>query len=356
MRKGLASILLLVSCGSGNKASPDAAIDAPKSIDAAIDGPPIMGTGNFHHYVLNTVTAPASSSQFAIVHVDASGNPVATGGTAVNKLGGLLSTLKSAGGFDVQTSLTQAVNDGSINLLGDLQTPDFTTASAAAFQILLGTNPNPPACAGSADHTCGHQFGGSAMFDLGSNTGNVPLGGMIATGQLDAGPGSISIELSLGVSPVIINLKDALVQASALSAAGIGSATLGGAILETDIHSVLFPAIAAELNATVAADCTAAVGSACSGSGETLVTCSGATPPKDLCCTGGAGKFIGDMSVVGIDANKDCVITAQDLSSNFIISALLSPDVSSTGNGTKDAVSFGAGATAVGAVFTVPGE
>jgi hypothetical protein len=50
------------------------------------------------------------------------------------------------------------------------------------------------------------------------------------------------------------------------------------------------------------------------------------------------------------------VITAQELSSNFIVGALLSPDVSSTGNSTLDAVSFGAGATAVGAVFTVPGE
>jgi hypothetical protein len=60
--------------------------------------------------------------------------------------------------------------------------------------------------------------------------------------------------------------------------------------------------------------------------------------------------------VVGLDANKDCVITTQELSTNTLVAALVSPDVASTGNSEPDAVSFGTAATAVGAVFTVPGE
>ena len=62
------------------------------------------------------------------------------------------------------------------------------------------------------------------------------------------------------------------------------------------------------------------------------------------------------LPVVCLDANKDCVITAAELQSNTLVGSLLSPDVASTGNGKPDAVSFGINATAVGGVFTVPGE
>jgi hypothetical protein len=323
----------------------------------------VTPTGPHDHYVVNTVTAPTSQSVDAIVHVDAMGNPVKTGGVGVNKLGGLFATLKLAGNIDIQGPLTQAVNDGSIILLADLQTPDFTTAAGAGFQMFIGNNPNPPACAGSADTTCGKQFTGSATFGIASMSGDPALTGPVVGGMMSGGPGDLTIEFQLAAgagsaSPLTINLQDALVQASTISATAIGNLVIGGAILETDIDGTLIPTVASQLDATVAKECTAgsgAGGSDC-GSGLTTVDCSGATPPKFLCCSGAAGQLVGDNSAVGLDAHKDCNITAADLMMNSVVSSLLSPDVASTGNGKPDSVSFGIGATCVGGVFTVPGE
>jgi hypothetical protein len=336
----------------------------------------VTPTGSHFHYVVNSVTAPTSQSSDDILHVDANGNPVATGGAGVNKLGGLFATLKQAGNINIQTPLTQAVDDGSIILLADLQTTNFTNAPGAGFQMFIGSDPNPPACLGSSDTTCGQQFSGSASFSVESDSGDTALAGPIVAGELNAGPGDITIEFTLSTGGsggnLMINLKDALVQATMIGSGAIGvapvgsdgSATggivLGGAILETDIDSMLIPTVATELNATVSAECTAGSGSAGAtcGSGLNVVSCPGATAPMPttLCCTGDAGEIVGANSVVGLDANKDCVITAAELQSNTLVSSLLSPDVASTGNGKPDAVSFGIGATAVSGEFTVAGE
>jgi hypothetical protein len=321
--------------------------------------------GAHYHYVINSVTAPTSQSTDDILHVDSMGNPVKTGGAGVNKLGGLFATLKQAGNIDIQTPLTEAVQDGSIILLADLQTTDFTNAPGAGFEMFIGSDPNPPACNGSGSAaTCGQQFSGSASFSLESNSGDEPLAGPVVSGEFNGGPGDITIEFTLstggsGGGTLMINLKDALVQATSLGSGMIGSITLGGAILETDIDSMLIPTVANQLNATVAAECTMGSGSGDTtcGSGLTSVSCPGASPSFDLCCTSGTpAELVGANSVVGLDANKDCTITAAELQMNTLVGSLLSPDVASTGNSKPDAVSFGIAATAVSAVYTVPGE
>jgi hypothetical protein len=306
--------------------------------------------------VINSINAPKSQSDDALIRVDQNDNPVETGGAAVNKLGGLIATLKTAGGLDIQTPLTQAVNDGTIILLSDFQTTDFTNAPGAGFSVFLGNNPNPAACDGSADTTCGHQFSGSASFGIDpNNVDNPALAGPVVSGEFTSGPGDLTIEFSLatgagGGAPLMINLKDAHVKASGISATGMTSITIGGAIPQADIQNMLIPTVATQLNATVAGECTAEAGGAC-GSGLTEVDCS---TGSNLCCSGNAGELAGSNSVVGLDANGDCTITAAELQSNSVVAGLLSPDVATTGNGTADAVSFGIGATATGAVFTAP--
>ena len=148
----------------------------------------------------------------------------------------------------------------------------------------------------------------------------------------------------------MINLKDAHVKASGITATGMTSITIGGAIPQSDIMTMLIPTVATQLNATVAGECTAKAGSACA-SGDTDVACSGGS---DLCCTGNAGELVGSNSVVGLDANGDCMVTAAELGSNSVVQGLLSPDVATAGDGHADAVSFGVAATATGAVFTAP--
>jgi hypothetical protein len=316
-------------------------------------------TGAFNHYVVNSVTAPTSQSVDDIVHIDSMGNPVKTGGVGVNKLGGLFATLKIAGNIDIQTPLTEAVNDGSLTLLADLQTPSFTTAAGAGFQMFIGDDP----CTGSGSGSGCGQYNGTTSFTIASMSGDPALEGPVSGGTFNGGPGDITIEFQLAAgagsaTPLTINLKDALVQASSISATGIGMMTLGGAILETDINGTLIPTVAMQLNETVAAECvngSGAGGSDC-GSGTTAVDCSGATPPKTLCCTGAAGSLVGANSAVGLDANKDCTITTQELMTNSVVSSLLGPDVASTGNSKPDAVSFGIAATCVGATYTVAGE
>jgi hypothetical protein len=335
-------------------AKPDAAVDAGP--DAAIDAGPV---GAHYHYVVNTLVASTSESQDALLHVDTHGNPVATGGTGVDKLGGLFAALRQASPqVDFQPALTADVDDGNIVLLVDLQTASLADGSDAGLQMFLGDDPMPPPCDGSSDTTCGHQFSGSATFGIALSSTDEPVLGTIAGSEF-AGIGNnlvlpYTIALAGGSAGVVtLELHDAIVQASSLDATAIGGMVIGGAILETDVQSTLLPAIATDLNAIVTASCTA--GSAC-GSGKTIVSCSGATPPHDVCCTGSAAALIGDNAVVGLDANKDCVITTQELSTNTLVAALVSPDVASTGNSEPDAVSFGTAATAVGAVFTVPGE
>src|SRR5947209_13290912 len=42
-------------------------------------------------------------------------------------------------------------NTGSISLLVDVQTTDFTNAAAAGVSVYLGDNPSPPACSSSTE-------------------------------------------------------------------------------------------------------------------------------------------------------------------------------------------------------------
>nr|HEX4315961.1 hypothetical protein [Kofleriaceae bacterium] len=318
----------------------------------------VTPAGNHTQYVINSITAPKSQADDAIIRVDQNSNPVETGGAPVNKLGGLIATLKQAGNLDIQTPLTAAVNDGSIILLSDFQTTDFTNAPGAGFSVFLGADPNPAACDGSADTTCGHQFSGSASFSIDpNNVSNDALAGPVVSGEFTSGPGDLTIEFSLatggsgGGAPLVISLKDAHVKASGITAGGMTSITIGGAIPNSDIQTMLIPTVADQLNATAQSECTDEVGSAGCGSGLTEVGCTGGT---NKCCSGNAGELIGSASVVELDANGDCMITAAELGSNSVVQGLLMPDVATTGNGSADGVSFGIGATATGAVFTAP--
>lgn len=334
----------LVACGGGG--GDDGGGD---------DGP--TPTGPHTHYVVDSVTAPMSATDEAIIHIDANHNPVETGGTAVNQLGALIAALKTAGNVDVQTPLTGAVQDGSIILLGDFQADNFTDSAGAGFQVFLGNDPNPAPCTDDTDPTtCGQHLNGDASFGIDPNSPNdAALTGALVSGEFSGGPGKVTIEFSLaaggtGGAPLLINLEDAHVQLSGISADGIDTIIIGGAIPNSDIQNMLIPTIADQLNSLIETECIADDGSGCSGDNPNALECTGGTS-GNKCCSGSAAQIAGFL-----DADKSCDFTADEIANNGLVKSLLKPDVATKGDGMPDALSFGVGATATGATFTVAGE
>jgi len=300
------------------------------------DGGQPTPEGAHTHYVANKVFVPTSSTESREYGLDLNGD-----GTVDNQLGATLAALKSQGGFDIQGTIDKAVADGSIILLVDFQTKSFTSSAASGIQVFLGTNPNPAACNGSADTTCGHHLTGTASFDLAADaaTNNIALGGKIVGGTFTGGPGKLTLQISLGGgTPIDLDLIGARAKVSGISDTAIGMGTSGGAIFagavsKDDIDNKIIPAIPPQLEATIMRDCTMIM------------------PPVAGC--GCAASSTGATIISFFDANKDCKVDADELKANQLVMSLLQPDV--TIDGTM-ALSIGIKATAVGATFTVPGQ
>jgi hypothetical protein len=316
-------------------------------------------TGPHYQYVANQVNVPTTTAQESEWGLDLNG-----GGSANNALGAVFVTLGQLG-FNVQEAVNAGVANGSITLLLDLQTPSFTSASAAGISVFIGGSAStPPACNGSSDtYTCtgsgsaqtctgcAHQFSGSASFTVDSSAmTNPPLVGPIKNGTMTGGPGGLSISIALTGAPIQINLIGAKVQASGLSATALGSttgtqpnqsssdgATFGGGLTVTELDNTVMPAIVAQIASTMAAECPG-----CPGGAACVYT---NNPPCN--CTGTAATIVS----VFAGASKSCVITAQDLENNTLVKSVLSPDVTIDG---MPALSIGLNVTAVGAQFTAP--
>ena len=97
----------------------------------------VVPEGTHYHYVANKVFVPTTNTQAREYGLDLNKD-----GTVDNQLGMVLSTLGSMG-FDIQTTIDTAVKEGSIILLADFQTKDFTNTTAAGVQIFLGDKREP---------------------------------------------------------------------------------------------------------------------------------------------------------------------------------------------------------------------
>jgi hypothetical protein len=292
------------------------------------DGQPTP-EGMHYHYVANKVFVPTSSTESREYGLDLNGD-----GTVDNQLGATLAALKSQGGFDVQTTIDTSVNEGSIILLADFQTKDFMTSSAAGIQVFLGKNPMPAPCNGSADTTCGHHLDGTGSFDIDPNgPQNAALAGKIVGGTFTGGPGNLSLQIAIGgTMPIQLDLIGAKVKASGISETGITSAILAGAVTKNDIDTKIIPAIAPQLETTIMRDCN-------------MLT----SPPGCGCTSGSTGATILSF----FDANKDCMVTVDELKMNSLVMSLLQPDVTIDG---QMALSIVIKATTVKGTYTVAGE
>jgi len=292
------------------------------------DGQPTP-EGMHSHSVANKIFVPTSSTESREYGLDLNGD-----GTVDNQLGATLAALKSQGGFDVQTTIDKSVNEGSIILLADFQTKDFTSSAAAGIQVFLGKNPMPAPCNGSADTTCAHHLDGTGSFDVDpSGPTNAALAGKIVAGTFTGGPGNLSLQIAIGgTMPIQLDLIGAKVKATGISATGITSAIFAGAVTKNDIDTKIIPAIQPQLETTIMRDCN-------------MLT----SPPTCGCTSGSTGATILSF----FDANKDCSVSLDELKTNSLVMSLLQPDVTIDG---QMALSIGIKATTVNATYTVTGE
>jgi hypothetical protein len=256
-------------------------------------------------------------------------------GTVDDRLGEALGVLATF--FDVQTTVDTAVSHGSIILLIDFQTKDFTTTSNAGLAVKFGANPVPAACSSPTDMTCGNHLTGNPSFSIATDSPtDASLGGTIVNGTFNGGPGDVTLQIALGsTTPIELNLLHARAKANSISETGIMSANVGGLLTTADLTTKVGPAIQTQVAEIIATDCTPA-----------------APPPGCGCLTGSTGKQIMDLIDGDLDMVRDCQITTEELLGFPIVKSLLGPDSCSKDSCTApDALSVGVKVEAVKATF-----
>jgi hypothetical protein len=315
----------------------------------------ITPTGPHTQYVVSKANVPANPTQVKSFGLDL-GSPKANkqDGMVDNQLGTVLSTLATMG-FKVQDGIDTAVQDGSIILLADIQSEDFTSSNAAGVSVLLGANPMPAPCTDpTMPTTCGQHLKGTGVFTVATNSPqNAALAGKISGGTFDAGPGDVTLQITLGgAAPISLALQHARAQIQGITADGIMTATIGGEVSQDDINNQVIPAVQAQLPPLINRDC-GRVGTApptmdlgC----PTDPTCTIGNVPKCGCMDQSTGATILSLLDTG---PADCAVSVTEIQMNSLIKSLLAPDVCTQSSCDKpDALSIGIQVTAVKATFT----
>ncbi len=295
----------------------------------------IVPMGEHYHYVANQVFVPTNNQQARDYGLDLNNDK-----TVDNQLGMVLSTLAGMG-FDIQATIDTAVAEGSIILLVDFQTPDFSATTNAGIQVYLGDNEMPAACNSGEMYDeatktgCKHHLDGNGMFSIAaSSPQNAALGGKIIGGTFNGGPGDLSLQIALGGTDAInLDLIGARAKASMITDSTIGGVVFGGAVTKDDIDNQVIPAIQKQLGPIIMRDCT------------DLTNPTGGCG----CMADSTGKTI--LGLFDVAPTKDCMVSVEEIRDNQLIRSLLAPDVTIDGN---MALSLGIKATAVKATYTQP--
>ena len=269
-------------------------------------GEVITPEGTHYQFVSSEAFVPTNNNQAREYGLDLNGDK-----TPDNQLGMVLGTLSTMG-FDVQGTIDEAVSEGSIILLVDFQTSDFTNTTAAGLKVLLGAMPMPQPCTDPQNPTpttCGKHLEGTGMFTIAAGSpDNAAVAGKIINGTFTGGPGKISLQIALGGTDAIqLDLIGARAKASGIAEAGITSVILAGALTESDLNTKVIPAIHAQIAPLIAEDCN-------------MLT----APPMCGCMSGSTGATVLNL----FDAPpKDCMVTVDEIKNNSLIQSLLAPDV-----------------------------
>lgn len=290
--------------------------------------------GTHYGYVVSKASVPTTTDQVNLFALDlGSKTSSKPDGLPDNVIGQVFSALTSLK-FDIQGTITTAVDQGNILLLLDLQTKDFTNASAAGLAVKLGANAMPAACTSPADTTCRHHLDGTGKFDLATDSPTDSIvTGAIAGGKFSGGPGDLTLQIAIGSTTAIkLDLLHARASATSITDAGIMTATLGGLVTQAELTAQVGPPLLASVKAIFDRDCPAP-----------------RSPPLCNCAASSTGSLV--ASVVDFSP-KDCNITIDELFGNPVVAPMLKPDSCSTDTcTTADALSIGVQIQAVKATF-----
>ena len=303
------------------------------------DSETITPEGTHHGYVVSSASVPANDMQVRDFGLDLGAKTSSKqDGMIDNALGQALSALAMLN-FDIQGTVTTAIDTGSIMLLIDFQTKDFANSSAAGFSVKLGATATPAACSSPTDTTCRHHLDGNATFTIAADSPNdAAVAGKIVNGTFNGGPGDVTLQIAIGsaTAPIKLDLLHARVKASSISDTGIMSAVVGGLVLQTDLNTQIGPAIQTQIVGILDRDCKGA-----------------RTPPACGCTPGSTGATVvgaldGDIN----PADKNCTITTEEVLGFPVVKALLQPDSCSMDSCSKaDSLGIGVKVTAVAAKF-----
>ncbi len=324
MRLGLVGLVVVLSfaaCGDGSSSPAD-----PDGSPWRCSAPTDPGYGH-SQYVADQLLLP----------IQATGDPYGMNldndelGRPDNAIGQILTTINTMANLNLQDGLDERVAAGDVLNLFDVQANALTTAAGVGVIHTLGSDCDAPTQ--PADN-----FSGQEAFIATEMPPGV-LVGTIVGGVLDAGPGTMTVRIVLfGSTPIDLPLIGARIRAE-ISETGMVNGRIGGAIVHTEVRQTVIPALARSAQQVIDEQCT------------------GTAP--DCCPDGGEGGGYIEL----FDSNDDCEVSADEIETNALVSALFAPDVdmlNSAGefdprrDGVADALSFGFGFSAVGARFDRP--
>lgn len=302
--------------------------------------PDIDEAGTHNTFVVNGIEVPASGKEASAIGLDLNAD-----GIVDNALGGLLGAIATiAPGLDLQAGVDDQLASGSFILLNSVKATDLSNANGVGSFFFFGENPQPAACTDPLDiGTCGKHLAGTGAFDItAASPKDAVIVGTLTNGVLKAGPGSVAIELAIDENTTLdLDLIGARLEAT-VSADGVMSGRLAGAITKEDVDSKIIPAITDLITSLIEADCT------------------DPEPPSCNCEDNSSGGVI----LTTFDTDKSCDVSLEEFKANSLIDATLrKPDLDlldADGNfnpgqdDLKDSLSLGVGLTAVKGTFTVP--
>jgi len=302
----------VMSCSSS---SPAGGPDAPTGNPA--DAP--ASSAAYSHYVTNDLTIGKTPADALALAFNLDNDPQ---GKPDNALGGILVGLNIALGVDINSALTDALTMGEFVILHSVH-GNLTSDTNATWQIYLGDPKSNP------DLTSGN-----GMFTIASSSPtNSIYHGKIVGGLFSGGPAQITIQLALipGASPITVNLVASLIEAQ-VTATGCMAGRIGGGIKNSDLKTVVIPAIASALTSNY----------------------------QNHGCPSGTACTANDKAIFAtLDMNHDGVLTADEIMSYGLVAGALAPDVhlldsNTSGPPDSNSIAFGFGCSK--AVFTAPNE
>ena len=302
--------------------------------DGGDDVETIDPTGTDNTFVISKISTPNTANEATglygldIDEKENDGND--------NQLGTLLASIRTiAPGLNIQASLDEQVDSGSILLLANVKAKELTNTGGVGLWVYQGDTDTamPLPCTDLNDTTCRKHLSGSGTFTLaaGAQT-DARLSGKIMGGTFKGGPGTVTLQLALSAgAPIELPLQKAKAEIT-VTANGFGAGSkIGGAIAEADIDGKVYPAILTTVGESITRDCPTP------GPG-----------PDCVCVMGSSGASILSF----LDTDMNCVVTLAEIKTT--VDGLLTKDIDLDNNGQNDAVSLGVGVAAVKGMFPVP--